>query len=315
MYKLRKIGTALAVLGVLSYANHSYAAPQDDIMQRQQQVLQQQQQDFASKRAQAEMQQRVSQSMAKTQQQGARLEVFSLPEEEKAFEISNFYLKADKYAGKFEWIDKYLDNYNGQKIGVKGINMLMQAINGEIMNRGYVTTRVYVEEQDLSTGNFFFTLLPGTISDIRFREETWGTWHNAVAMKRGSLLNIRDIEQTVDNFNSVPGQNADIKIEPGPQEGQSDLVIDIKRDKPYKLFLSVDNSGTEDTGKAQMSGGLQLSNPLSVNDIFYINWNEDATQSGETKGTRANSIYYSVPVGKERFTFSHSKQEYKQTVE
>lgn len=53
MYKLREIGTALAVLGVLSYANHSYAAPQDDIMQRQQQVLQQQQQDFASKRAQA----------------------------------------------------------------------------------------------------------------------------------------------------------------------------------------------------------------------------------------------------------------------
>lgn len=64
-----------------------------------------------------------------------------------------------------------------------------------------------------------------------------------------------------------------------------------------------------------MSGGLQLSNPLSVNDIFYVNWNEDATQSGETKGTRANSIYYSVPVGKERFTFSHSRQEYKQTVE
>lgn len=60
MYKLREIGTALAVLGVLSYANHSYAAPQDDIMQRQQQVLQQQQQDFASKRAQAEMQQRQS---------------------------------------------------------------------------------------------------------------------------------------------------------------------------------------------------------------------------------------------------------------
>lgn len=163
MRKLRelvRLFAAVSSMSLLSFANYTYAAPQDDIMQRQQQVLQQQQQDFASKRAQAEMQQRVSQSMAKTQQQGARLEVFSLPEEEKAFEISNFYLKADKYAGKFEWINKYLDNYNGHKIGVKGINMLMQAINGEIMNRGYVTTRVYVEEQDLSTGNFFFTLLP-----------------------------------------------------------------------------------------------------------------------------------------------------------
>lgn len=32
MYKLREIGTALAVLGVLSYANYTYAAPQDDII-------------------------------------------------------------------------------------------------------------------------------------------------------------------------------------------------------------------------------------------------------------------------------------------
>lgn len=271
--KISKLLIAASGMGLLNFTNYVYAAPQDDIIQRQQQVIQQQQQDYASKRAQEEMQQRVSQSMTKTQRQGARLEVFSLPDEDKSFEINNFYLKQGKYTNKFTWINEYLKNYNGQKIGVKGINMLMQAINGEIMNRGYVTTRIYVEEQDLSTGNFFFTLMPGTISDIRFREETWGTWHNAVAMKRGSLLNIRDIEQTVDNFNSVPGQNADIKIEPGSKAGQSDLVIDIKRDKPYKLFLSVDNSGTHDTGKAQMSGGLQLSNPLSVNDIFYVNWN------------------------------------------
>ena len=61
-------------------------------------------------------------------------------------------------------------------------------------------------------------------------------------MKRGSILNIRDIEQTIDNFNNVPSQSADIKIEPGSNEGESNLVIDIKRTKPWTLITTVSRS-------------------------------------------------------------------------
>lgn len=307
--------SSIILLGSLG-ANTAHAAPPEDIMQKQQQIIAQKEQELASKRAEQSLQHRVSQSMTKTQQQESRLEVFVLPEEENSFKIKKFYLKADRYARKFEWIDKYLMQFDGQRIGVQGINMLIQKINAEIMNRGYVTTRVYVEQQDLSKGELFLTLMPGIVSDIRFRNEnTWGTWHNAVALQKGSLLNIRDIEQTIDNFNSVPGQNADIKIEPGPNAGESNLVIDIERGKSWSLSLNVDNTGTEETGKVQMSGSLQLAQPFSANDIFYVSWNEDATQSGERKGTRANSFYYAVPFGKDKFTFSHSKNEYHQTVE
>ncbi len=292
-----------------------YAAPMDSEM-RQSQIVQQREQELEAKRAEDALQQRVQRGMERSDMLVSKLELFDLPQEENTFFIKEFSLKADQYGYKFGWIEDYLSQFNGQKIGVQGINQLTERINTEIMNRGYVTTRVYVESQDLSTGKMYLTLLPGIISDIRFKEDnTWGTWHNAVAMRRGSLLNIRDIEQTVDNFNSVPNQKAEIKIMPGPVEGSSNLVIDVKRGKQYSLFLSVDNTGTKDTGKVQMSAGLQLSQLLSSNDVFYINWNEDATQSGERKGTRANSIYYSVPVGKERFTYSHSKNDYHQTVE
>ena len=282
----------------------------------QQQIILQKEQEQASRRAEQELQHRVSQSMTKTQQQDSRLEAFVLPEEENSFKIKQFTLAALKYGYKFGWIEEYLKQFNGQKIGVKGINELLNRINQEIINRGYVTTRVYVGQQDLSQGKFVVTLVPGLVGDIKFRNEnTWGTWHNAVCMRRGSLLNIRDIEQTVDNFNNVPSQNADIKLEPGIKEGESNLVIDIKRTKSWTLMTSIDNSGTKTTGKAQMSATLQLLQPFSANDVFYASWNEDATQSGERKGTRANSFYYSVPFGKERFTFSHSKNDYHQTVE
>ena len=53
-----------------------------------------------------------------------------------------------------------------------------------------------------------------------------------------------------------------------------------------------------------------MSQPFSANDLFYVSWNEDATCFGEKKGTRANSLYYSVPFGNERINFSHRKNDY-----
>ena len=302
----------LVLLAGIVLPSFAIAAPIDT----QQNIIAQKEQEQASKRAEQELQHRVSQSMTKSQQQGGRLEAFVLSEEENSFKIKQFVLSAPKYGYKFGWIEEYLAQFNGQRIGVKGINELLNRINQEIAGRGYVTTRISVGKQDLSKGKFVFTLVPGLVGDIKFRNEnTWGTWHNAVCMKRGSLLNIRDIEQTIDNFNNVPSQSADIKMEPALKEGESNLVIDIKRTKPWTLMTSIDNSGTKSTGKAQMSATLQLLQPFSANDVFYASWNEDVTQSGEKKGMRANSFYYSVPFGKERFTFSHSKNDYHQTVE
>lgn len=289
-------------------------AADDGILNAQRQILQQKEQNIASRLGVEQSEERLRQVMTRTSSVAMGLEAFILPKEENSFLIKHFSLKAPAYGDRFQWINTYLSQFDGQRIGTEGINRLMKAINGEIMNRGYVTTRVYVEEQDLSTGKFYFTLLPGIVSDIRFRKETWGTWRNASAVRKGRILNIRAIEQTVDNFNSVPEQKADIKIEPGKNEGESVLVIDIEQGKPYKFFVTLDNSGTRDTGKAQLTGGLQLSNPFSINDTFYASWNEDATSSGEKKGTRANSIYYTVPFGADRLTFSYNRNHYHQTV-
>ena len=167
---------AAAALASISMPLLTMAAPLDT----QQQIIAQKEQEQASRRAEQELQHRVSRRMAKTQQQGSRLEAFVLPEEENSFEIKRFELFAPKYGYKFGWIEAYLEQFNGQRIGVRGINELLSRINQEIMNRGYVTTRVYVGEQNLSQGKFVLTLLPGVVGDIKFRDEnTWGTWHNA----------------------------------------------------------------------------------------------------------------------------------------
>lgn len=291
------------------------AAGPEGAISRQEDIITQKSQDIASRRREEENQYRLRDTMTRTDSSSASLEAFSLPEEDGGFLLKHLYLKPSSFSHRFRWVDTFLSGFEGRRIGRKGIQALETAINKEIMDRGYVTSRVYIEPQDLSKGTFYFTLLPGIVSDIRFSPDTWGTWRNAAAVHKGSLLNIRGLEQTLDNFNHVPGQKAHIRIVPGEKEGDSVLLIELQRERPVSLFMTMDNSGMKETGKLQQTYGLRISNPLSLNDLFYFSWNGDAEPGSDRKGTHGVNLFYDIPLGKDRMTLSYEHDDYRQTVD
>ena len=69
----------------------------------------------------------------------------------------------------------------------------------------------------------------------------------------GDLVNLRDIEQALENFKRVPTAEADIKIaatDPAiARPGDSDIVIKWRQALPFRLSLGVDNSGSNATGR------------------------------------------------------------------
>ncbi|MBP2629759.1 MAG: Hemolysin activator HlyB domain protein [Firmicutes bacterium] len=290
------------------------AAPSAIDMKEQEAVLRRQEQKITAKEADQESNKRSQESMVKLKKEIKPLAKVELPEETPSFYIKTFQLRG-LYAQRFTWVEEYLNQYRNQKIGIQGINLLLKNINDAIVNRGYITTRVYVKEQDLSSGILMFDLAAGTIGEIGFADNnTWGTWKNAFSVHHGDLLNIRDLEQGLEQMKRVPSQDVDMKIEPAKITGQSNILLTIKRTKPWKLVTSIDDSGTEDTGKLQATTALEIDNLFSMNDIFNISYNKDAASDGEKRGTRANSFYYSIPFGKQTLSISKSSYDYHQTV-
>lgn len=291
-----------------------FAAPSAADIDKQESFLRQQEQKITAKEAEKESNKRSQASMVKLKNEIKPLTKVELPEETPSFYIKEIQLHG-VYAEKFAWVEEYLNQYVNQKIGIQGINLLLKNTNDAIVNRGYITTRVYVKEQDLTSGILMFELAAGTIGEIGFADNnTWGTWKNAFSVHPGDLLNIRDLEQGLEQMKRVPSQDVDIKIQPAKITGQSDILLTIKRTKPWKLVTSIDDSGTEDTGKLQATTALEIDNLFSLNDIFNISYNKDAASDGEKRGTRANSFYYSIPFGKQTLSISKSNYDYHQTV-
>jgi hemolysin activation/secretion protein len=193
------------------------------------------------------------------------------------------------------------DSAIGRCVGTEDIYLLVRRVQNEILSRGYITTRVLVERQDLNSKTLTLTLVPGRLHALRDSNENTSkaTFWNAVPVSPGRLLNLRDIEQALENFKRLPSVQADIQIAPAKggdaRPGESDLVINWKQNNPWRINVSVDDSGSRATGKYQ--GGLTLAydNPLFLNDLFYATISHDVDLKGSQHGTRGATLHYSVP--------------------
>lgn len=215
----------------------------------------------------------------------------------------------------FRFAQDYLEKYAGQCIGREGLNLIVKRLTARILDKGYTTTRLGIPEQDLSAGRLKLTLVPGVIREIRFAQSGMtGSWRSAFPARPGDLLNLRDLEQGLEQMKRVPSQDADMQILPGDMPGESDVVIDLKRAKPWRFSASLDDTGAQGTGKLQAGLDLAIDNPFGINDSFSVSINNDADNNSGNRGTRGSSANYSMPWGNFTFTFSGGTSSYHQLI-
>jgi hemolysin activation/secretion protein len=209
----------------------------------------------------------------------------------------------------------------GHCLGTQGINLAMSRVQNAIITKGYVTTRILAAPQDLNSGELQLTVVPGRVNQIQFAEGVTprATKWNAVPIRNGDILNLRDIEQGLENLKRAATAEADIQIAPvedvNAKPGASDILIDYRQRFPLRITLSADDAGFDSTGKYQ--GGVTISgdNLLMLNDLFYVNYNHDLGGGEHGKqGSEGHTMHYSLPIGYWLFGFTTSSYDYHQAV-
>lgn len=242
-------------------------------------------------------------------------------EESPCFPIHSIRLDGEG-AQIFRWalraVDPKSDPATGRCLGTAGINVVMKRVQNAIVAKGYVTSRVLAAPQDLTSGTLTLTVVPGRIRAIRFADgvDSRATLWNAVPAQPGDLLNLRDIEQALENFQRIPTVVADIQIVPAEgdaQPGESDLVISWQQRALVRANVSLDDSGSEATGKLQAGATLSLDNWWMWNDAFYVNVGHSVFNGGK-KGTKSWTAHYDVPLSYWLIGATASAYDYRQAV-
>ncbi len=169
----------------------------------------------------------------------------NLPAEEGVkFHISC--ITIENQTDRFSFFERIAHPYVDKDLSLSDINKLIHAMNQALMARGFSTSRITIPEQNLSSGNLRLVLLVGYINTVRFAEGSDTLyWKNLFPFHEGDILNVRDIEQGIEQAKRLPSQDISVQLLPSEQPQMKDLVLTVKRGKNFYGTISVDDSGLE----------------------------------------------------------------------
>ena len=192
----------------------------------------------------------------------------------------------------------------------------IERILGEITNyyidQGFVTTRAYLPPQDLSKGDLEILVIEGVVEKVSIDDNNAGSVSigNAFTGIEGNVLNMRDLEQGIDQLNRLASNNAQLDIQPGAEAGQSIIVVHNQPSSRFHFNVSTDNQGSKSTGKVQTAIQATADNLLGFNDMVSITHKETTPGSWGTKFSVSDSLNFSVPFGRKTLSLGVSKSHY-----
>lgn len=239
----------------------------------------------------------------------------AFPQETPCFHIDQVVLSGKDALPHWLPLQRMANQAQGQCLGGKGINLLMSSMQNRLVDHGYITTRVLAPQQDLKSGILRLSLLPGYVHQVKLTPDSgrYVTLFNAFPARSGNLLDLRDIEQGLENLQRLPTVQASMEIVPGEQPGESDIMLHWQQAKIWRLGASLDDSGTRSTGRYQGGMTLSLDNPFSLSDLFYLSGTR-AVRPGSDKGSQNVTAHYSVPFRYAMLSVTGSDYDYHQNV-
>ncbi|MBI6548648.1 ShlB/FhaC/HecB family hemolysin secretion/activation protein [Xenorhabdus lircayensis] len=177
------------------------------------------------------------------------------------------------------------------------LKQLVRAVTNTYLTDGYITSQAQLPEQDLADGKLRIAVIEGRVDAVEMDGKPPRMTKMLFPGMEGKVLNLRDVEQGLEQLNRLTSSRFTIDIQPGIQPGYSTVHIRQQASRfPGKVHLSVENSGQKGTGEYQAGAGLVWDAPLGLGEQWSLSWTQD-TDFRPAHHNRHLALSVSVPYG------------------
>lgn len=228
------------------------------------------------------------------------------------FTIHKIYLNNATLLSERKQAD-FTHRYANQCMNMDNITKLVREISDWYIQKGYITSRAFITEQDLSRGELHISVLEGRLEKILLKGAPTRQLLMAFPGLKGEILNLRDIEQGMEQINRLRSNPVQIEILPSEKPGYSIVNLTATPEFPLNASLSFDNSGQKSTGTGQISGSLTGNNLLGIADKWFVSGgrSSDFSSSHDAQNVQAG---LSIPYGYTLLDYSYSWSNYLSTI-
>ncbi|MFH1044537.1 MAG: ShlB/FhaC/HecB family hemolysin secretion/activation protein [Pseudomonadota bacterium] len=163
-----------------------------------------------------------------------------------------------------EGLQLVLAPYIGKSKDFGDVQKALEALEKAYTSKGYSAVQVILPEQQLDGGEVEFDVVEAKIGKIVVEGNKYFNEANIRAslprVRQGEPPNILQISDNLRLANENPAKQTTVLLRSGVEEGQVDAVMRVADERPNKLSVTLDNTGTEQTGTFRLGFGYQNAN-------------------------------------------------------
>lgn len=204
----------------------------------------------------------------------------------------------------------------GSCVNIASINDALRAITNRYIGDGFITSRALVGEQSLKEGTLTITVVEGRVSAITAQSEgkkSYGKGELATAFPQGAgkILNLRAIEQGVDQLSRMDKASPSIDIAPGSEVGTSEVIVKRNPGSNWlRPTVMLDNDGNNRIGRRQATAIIDADSVLGLGDVWSLYYQQSLSGQSD-RLSRAFGGFASLPYGWWTLSLSAGRSNYR----
>lgn len=179
-------------------------------------------------------------------------------------------------------IDAALAPFVGPGRTIADLQRARAALEAAYARRGYGATQVVLPEQELKDGVVRLRVVEAKLSSIVLEGNRFFGYGNIrqslPALQTGGPLNTAELAANLTLANANPAKQTTVVLRPGAREDEVDAQVRVADQRPYRFSLSLDNTGTPDTGDYRVGVGFQHANLFDRDQVLNLQYLTSPTQ-------------------------------------
>jgi hemolysin activation/secretion protein len=214
------------------------------------------------------------------------------------FVIQRFLVEGNSLLAQGE-LDRILAPFSGKDRDFGDIQRALEALQDVYTGRGYNAVRVSVPEQDIRSGQVRLRVVEARIRRVRVQGNLFFNERNVRAglpsLKEGTSPNTRAIGQDAQLVNENPAKQLSVALQAADDPGQLDATVRVTDEKPSRVSVFADNTGTPKTGNLRTGLGYQNANLFNGDDVINA---QVVGSPGHAADVKVFGAGYRVPIYK-----------------
>ncbi len=151
------------------------------------------------------------------------------------------------------------------------IQKALEAIEGRYRQLGYAGIQVTLPEQSLEGGEVRMTIVESTLKRIKLNGNAHFSRDNVLAslplLQPGEAVNVRALSENVQLANENPAKSVDVVLGVGAQAGELEARVEVQDEKPWRFYVTADNTGNAATGHDRVGIAFQHANLFDADHV------------------------------------------------